>query len=352
MFKILPDAEPPRSRETNESTKKREAPPNDNFKKMSEPLSKEETEARASGEGEEEPFSLFDLSRQKPKPKKGTSSPQKEGGEAGSPLTRKNGNAGTEEEAMPEDFFASSEEAPTELSPDAPDGEIAKGTKEPKMQPMEQEKPTVAVQVPREGISPKLEPKESFLEGKTTKKEKTKEGKSSETVAATSQEKGNIGVNTPIQGISQSVREGAFVENESSAPASTMREIASQIADTIQVMKKEGTTETLVTLKNPPLLEGATITLTEFDHAKGEFNIRFANLSPEAKQFLDQQLAQDPLKNHLDRKGVVVHMVSTTTQPEPLAVSEAKPDFNQNRDQEQKEQQQKRQQQQKEEKEE
>lgn len=348
MFKILPDSEPPRSRETTESTKKREAPPNDNFKKMSEPLSKEEIETKASEEPEEEPFSLFDLSRQKPKPKKNSTSTQKEGEGAGAPLTRKNTNFGTEEESTPEDFFAMGEETQTE----APEGEIAQGVQLPNKQQAEQEKTTLAVQVPKEEISSKLEPKEPRLEGKAGKKEKTKEGKSSETASASSQEKGNIGVNTAIQGTSQSVREGTFIENESTAPSSTIKDIAAQISDTIQVMKKEGTTETLVTLKNPPLLEGATITLTEFDHAKGEFNIRFANLSPQAKQFLDRQLLDDPLRNHLDRKGIVVHMVSTTTQPEPLAVSEAKPDFNQNRDQEQKDRQQKKQQQEAEEKEE
>ena len=73
-------------------------------------------------------------------------------------------------------------------------------------------------------------------------------------------------------------------------------------------------------MRNPPILDGATITLTTTDNAKREVNIAFANLSPDAKMLLDRKLKEDSLTQTLDRKGITVHMLTTTTQAEqPLA---------------------------------
>lgn len=97
-----------------------------------------------------------------------------------------------------------------------------------------------------------------------------------------------------------------------------MKELVSQLVDKIQVMQKGGETHTIVTLRHPPMLEGATVTLTTTENAKGEFNISFANLSPEAKTFLDQRLQDGSLEKSLKDSNVTVHMITTTTHEETL----------------------------------
>lgn len=120
---------------------------------------------------------------------------------------------------------------------------------------------------------------------------------------------------------------------EVNQPTPTTATQRAQIAETVQalvsqitVIQSKGQTDTVIELKNPPMLEGATIKLTELSSAKGEFNITFANLKPEAKQFLDQQLLKNSLSESLEKKDIVVHQIITTTQVDPaLQSSEAKP---------------------------
>lgn len=113
-------------------------------------------------------------------------------------------------------------------------------------------------------------------------------------------------------------------ESKEVAPPSTIRELATQIIDRIQIMRKDNETHTTITLRNPPILEGATITLTTSSHASREFNIAFANLSPDAKLLLDRKLSEDSLTGALARKGIVVHMLTTSTNPaENLMTAEA-----------------------------
>ena len=115
----------------------------------------------------------------------------------------------------------------------------------------------------------------------------------------------------------------AEVTIEKQPPAidsNTIRDLATQIIDRIQVMTKGNETQTMITLRHPPVLEGATITLTSSDHAKQEFNISFANLSPEAKLLLDNKLRDDPLSAALERRGITVHILTTSTQPEQALI--------------------------------
>ncbi|MDB2613777.1 hypothetical protein N9Y92_01295 [Chlamydiales bacterium] len=88
-------------------------------------------------------------------------------------------------------------------------------------------------------------------------------------------------------------------------------EIAQQMIDKMDTMKMNGETDTVVTLKHPPLFKGAQITVKEFSQAKGEFNIAFENLSPQAKHLIDLRASQDSLVNTLSQKGYVIHIVTT-----------------------------------------
>ncbi|MEX1012473.1 MAG: hypothetical protein WD595_04465 [Waddliaceae bacterium] len=98
--------------------------------------------------------------------------------------------------------------------------------------------------------------------------------------------------------------------------ASELQEIVDQIVSKIYTLTLKGQTDTTIELRHPPLLEGSNVVISSFKSAKGEFNIRFENLSTSAKQMLDSPLNQDGLKAALEQKGYVVHMITTTTQNE------------------------------------
>jgi hypothetical protein len=89
-------------------------------------------------------------------------------------------------------------------------------------------------------------------------------------------------------------------------------------------------------------LEGSTMTLSALDGAKKEFGIAFANLSEAAKQFLDSKIAEDNLTQILERKGIIIHTLTTTTQAQPI-VTDADNRFNRDDQRDQQEQQRQRQ---------
>lgn len=95
--------------------------------------------------------------------------------------------------------------------------------------------------------------------------------------------------------------------------AAQMQEIVDQIIQKLYTVSTYGRTDTLVTLRHPPLFAGASVILTSFDTAKGEFNITFENLTQAAKQVLDMRSNQDSLKLALEQKGYIVHIITATT---------------------------------------
>lgn len=96
-------------------------------------------------------------------------------------------------------------------------------------------------------------------------------------------------------------------------PVSNIQEIINQMIQKVTEMKHSGQTDTIVTLKNPPLFEGATIIVSAFDSAKNEFNITIENLTQAGKQLLDQQGNKEQLLLALEQKGYAVHILTTTT---------------------------------------
>src|SRR5262249_54268378 len=108
-------------------------------------------------------------------------------------------------------------------------------------------------------------------------------------------------------------------------PVSNLQEIINQLVDKVTEMKEGGRTETIVTLKHPPILAGADLTLTAFDSAKGEFNIAFSNLTQAAKNLLDMRVNQESLLLALEKKGYAVHILTTTTLVENQPIVDAQP---------------------------
>lgn len=93
-------------------------------------------------------------------------------------------------------------------------------------------------------------------------------------------------------------------------------ELVKQMIEKITEIKKQGQTATEIVFKHPPLFEGASVTITEFNSAKGEFNLTFQNLSAQAKQMIDLKTSQDSLKETLQEKGYNVHIIVATTETE------------------------------------
>lgn len=115
-----------------------------------------------------------------------------------------------------------------------------------------------------------------------------------------------------------------IADTQQPLPLQTTEELATQIISHIQTLTTKDEMRTTVTLKQPPLLEGATITLTASNNAKKEFNISIANLSPEAKTRLDVHLKENSLIDNLGEKGITVHMLTTTTQVESFVILDDK----------------------------
>lgn len=175
--------------------------------------------------------------------------------------------------------------------------------------------------------------------------EKIERTKTSKQEQGAEQESGGSKQNVPVGNIQpQLAPTGADQPQvKETAQAKPLQEIITQIVDRITVMQKGDLTETTITLRNPPILSGATITLSTLDQAKGEFNITFASLSPEGKLFLDRQMSENSLAEALKGKNIVVHQVITTTQVQNVIQAEQGQPSRE--EQQQKEQQQQQQQQ-------
>lgn len=363
-----------------DSEKPRGAPSSDNYRRIEgdrqRPPSKEKQE-QAVAEGDKKPRSVFDLKKQE-KPKAKTSSDKGPSAAKGKQATGK-GRASTDESSLegtqrrstPKkngdqelDFFADAEagtemeeelpQAPVEEAGELPQTEETPPAEQPQQfqetgaerprikQPVEMQTPLQAAAQLSAKKGVKTAAAEPKKEGEVSKKDKTK-GEARPSAA----EGGEKGVAAAMQ---SPIQAAAFHSEKASAGgeasrSATIRDLAAQIVDRIQVMRKDDQTSTIITLRHPPILSGATITLTASDHAKREFNISFANLSPDAKVFLDRKLKEDSLTETLDRKGIVVHNLTTTTEPEKVITADAGQASKDRQDQQQEQQQQQKRQQ-------
>ena len=93
----------------------------------------------------------------------------------------------------------------------------------------------------------------------------------------------------------------------------TMHQVISKVVEAIQVIEKSGLTETVVSLRYPPILEGATLTLSTNGDANKAFGIAFSSLTEAGKAFLDMRVTKDSLTHALEQQGFVVNSLTTTT---------------------------------------
>ncbi|MGZ3732689.1 MAG: hypothetical protein ACXU9U_02985 [Parachlamydiaceae bacterium] len=105
------------------------------------------------------------------------------------------------------------------------------------------------------------------------------------------------------------------------APSATVAELINQLLKELTTMSVGDKTETTIVLKHPPLLDGAQVVMTGFDSARGELNIKFANLTQQAQALIEQQ--QQSLLTALETKGYHVHIFVATTVNEPQIMTTA-----------------------------
>lgn len=118
----------------------------------------------------------------------------------------------------------------------------------------------------------------------------------------------------PLALNTQSIQQTTPIAAEKPAlPSINIQDIIDQLVEKVVQMETNDRTETIITLKRPPVLAGADLIVTGFDSAKGEFNITFQKLTQAAKTLLDMRVNQQSLLLALEQKGYAVHIVTTTT---------------------------------------
>jgi hypothetical protein len=100
--------------------------------------------------------------------------------------------------------------------------------------------------------------------------------------------------------------------------------LVKEIVAAMQEVHKSDRTEFILTLKNG-IFAGAQLQITEFAHAKGEFNIDFFGLKAEAKALVDSAQNQNALKAEMEHQGFVVHKFTTTEETLKTFVATADP---------------------------
>ncbi len=96
-----------------------------------------------------------------------------------------------------------------------------------------------------------------------------------------------------------------------------LQALVEQVVDKLLTVKRDGQTDTILTLKQPPVLAGAELVVTKYDAAQKEFNIAFNNLSPDGKRLLDLHANQLALDKAIKQAGedYTVHIVVVSTEP-------------------------------------
>jgi len=181
---------------------------------------------------------------------------------------------------------------------------------------------SIAKERPVEKITPVEEktvsPSEMF--GKLSSSKKTEE----EPKMQFTQEQPDRSAINPVATGPSTIEVAPVEAKEKPAPISPqIQEIVDKLIDKLYTVSTEGRTDMTIVLKHPPLMKGANIVITEFESAKGEFNIKFENLSNAAKDLIDLHENQESLKLALAQKGYMVHIITTNTEMETRTVEEA-----------------------------
>jgi len=123
----------------------------------------------------------------------------------------------------------------------------------------------------------------------------------------------------PTQVPTEAVARPETTPGLSEAHRAELHALVEQVSQTMATLASKTDTTIVVTLKHPPLFEGASLIVKEATTAKNEFNITFENLSPQARQLIASIANQEQLRQGLIDKGYTLHMV--TIEPGVLFVN-------------------------------
>ena len=90
----------------------------------------------------------------------------------------------------------------------------------------------------------------------------------------------------------------------------TLQQLVDQIASHITTMTTKNLQEITVEIKYPPVFAGAKLTIQQYQQARGEFNITFDNLTPQARSLIESNVQQRRLNDALVEKGYKIHIIS------------------------------------------
>ncbi len=132
--------------------------------------------------------------------------------------------------------------------------------------------------------------------------------------------KGQQPVQPPIVGVADLRRATTSIE-EPKDTRTHLQALVKECVSAIETLVSKGETTSVVTLKNLPLFEGSTLTVTEYATARKEFNISFTNLSPDARRLIEVAANQDQLRQSLVEKGYALHMITIEAPPKPIVAA-------------------------------
>lgn len=117
------------------------------------------------------------------------------------------------------------------------------------------------------------------------------------------------------------IAQAAQTTEPKATPRAALLEVIRQAAEAIATFVTKHETRTIITIKQPPIFEGATLTVTEYSSAPRQFNITFTNLSPDAQRLVESMANQQQLKQTLIEKGYTVQNVFIEATPRPISPS-------------------------------
>jgi hypothetical protein len=181
----------------------------------------------------------------------------------------------------------------------------------------------VAQDAPKASLKEKVTDKEDSEHPLSAFKDVQGKDKKEKGFSQFTQDQSDLSYLSPQQGSLEGAAAAQAADVKPASRASYIQDIVNQMVAKLQTARTEGKTDTIITLKQPPMFDGANLIVTSFDSAKKEFNIAFENLSPQAKQMLDLQQNRNDLKLALEEKGYGVHIIVTTTEVEhPVTVAQ------------------------------
>lgn len=185
-----------------------------------------------------------------------------------------------------------------------------------KIQSMEAEVVVDEPDYPEETDSVDMEPVDALF----ASEEETKEEEKTETTTplVNLNPIGQEALYQPTQSIQSHVPTQASPVANSSFQNMKLLEFAHKLVKKITAMKQGGKTEITLTLKNMSLFNGGILKVVEHDSARGQFNLTFTNLNPKAHALVLGTDATRILKESMEAKGLTFHIITASTEIEPV----------------------------------